>query len=106
MTASQVTVEVVCDEFPDKIRTVTKMASELPQKFFISYIDLLRPELRDGTFPTDPVSGFFYRNRASYLNHERPLRPLNLIDTIVANAVKGETDEPMLIEFTARNKAA
>jgi hypothetical protein len=30
MTASQVTVEVVCDEFPDKIRTVTKMATELP----------------------------------------------------------------------------
>jgi hypothetical protein len=106
MAAQRVAIDVVCDDFPDKIKAITKIGTELPQKYFVAWFDLMRPELDASTYPTDPTGGFLYSNRASYLNHERPIRPLNLIDSVMANGVHGASAEPMLIEFTSRNRAA
>lgn len=104
-TAQEIEVAVVCDEFSDQIRIIKKSNSELPQKFYIAYIDKLKAERGDIEIPNDPSCAYLFQNEDEYKRQQKSLRLINLVDSMLANAI-GKANPPMLIQFIARNKAA
>ena len=106
MESREVSIYVVCDEYIDKIALIKLGVNELPQKFYIAYIDKIRNEIESGPLPSDPASACLYESKDAFLSNAAPVRPINLTDSIGANGLRGDTQEPMLMKFIARNQAA
>ena len=103
----EVVVKITCDEVKDKIETIRLSSSELPQKFFVAYLDRLRSD-GSGRAPltANPAGACLYENEEAYKTNKRPIREINLIDSVAQNGIHGTTQEPMLILFISRNQAA
>ena len=106
MNSQEITVDVVCDEFPDKIELISKTNTELPQKFYVAYIDKIRSQIAESSAPNDPATAYIFKDRESYIAHGKPIRAINLLDNMKANGFSTNTEKPMLVEFVTKNKAA
>ena len=109
MTSSCVEVKVTCDEIKEKIESITLGINELPQKFFVAYLDRVRSDASlGGLLPqtVTPAGACLYESEKAFKENKRPIREINLIDSIGQNGIRGSTKEPMLILFTSRNQAA
>lgn len=100
------TLYVTCDDHREKIELIKRGSNELPQKFYVAYVDKIRGELDGESLPTDPAAAYIYETKDAYLRNERPLRPVVLTDNVGQNGLKGETSEPMLLAFISRSVAA
>lgn len=101
--SSEVTVKVVTDLSYDMPEDITKGVSELPNKFFVQYVETLRskgPEYAD-LANKDPNQAMLYNSYDDFLAR----KPGRAIDMTVPASQNGITSNGMTICFSLTNQA-
>ncbi|OHT11663.1 hypothetical protein TRFO_03882 [Tritrichomonas foetus] len=100
--SSQVSLIVVTDETPGIPKTISKASTELPNKFFVDYSNILKNE-SGHTFAREPFGAYLYD---SYEDFQQKKSGKN-VDTTLAVHQNGmnTTEKKMCLCFILNNQS-